>query len=68
MIQLPAWASAIAQGYNDWLYDRFISSIAAPQRRRAARATQDPKAAAAELRRCVKRARLQRRTLTVRDE
>ena len=53
MIQLPAWASAIAQGYNDWLYDRFISQ--SPRLKGVALlAPQDPKAAAAELRRCVK--------------
>jgi predicted TIM-barrel fold metal-dependent hydrolase len=53
MIQLPAWASAIAQGYNDWLYERFISQ--SPRLKGVALlAPQDPKAAAAELRRCVK--------------
>jgi len=53
MIQLPAWASAIAQGYNDWLYDRFISQ--SPRLKGVALlAPQDPRAAAAELRRCVK--------------
>ena len=53
MIQLPAWASAIAQGYNDWLYDRFISQ--SPRLKGVALlAPQDPKTAAAELRRCVK--------------
>ena len=53
MIQLPAWASAIAQGYNDWLYDRFTSQ--SPRLKGVALlAPQDPKAAAAELRRCVK--------------
>jgi predicted TIM-barrel fold metal-dependent hydrolase len=53
MIQLPAWASALAQGYNDWLHHRFTS-----QSRRlkgvALLPPQDPRAAAAELRRCVK--------------
>jgi uncharacterized protein len=53
MIQLPAWASAIAQGYNDWLYHRFTSQ--SPRLKGVALlAPQDPKAAAAELRRCVK--------------
>ncbi len=53
MIQLPAWASALAQGYNDWLYDRFMSQ--SPRLKGVALlAPQDPKAAALELRRCVK--------------
>src|SRR5512132_2347657 len=53
MIQLPAWASALAQGYNDWLHDRFMSQ--SPRLKGVALlAPQDPKAAAAELRRCVK--------------
>ena len=53
MIQLPAWASALAQGYNDWLHHRFISQT--PRLKGIALlAPQDPKAAAQELRRCVK--------------
>ncbi|HEX2932923.1 MAG TPA: amidohydrolase family protein, partial [Candidatus Binatia bacterium] len=53
MIQLPAWASAIGQGYNDWLYHRFTSQ--SPRLKGVALlAPQDPKVAAAELRRCVK--------------
>jgi len=53
MIQLPAWASALAQGYNDWLHHRFTSQT--PRLKGVALlAPQDPKAAAAELRRCVK--------------
>jgi predicted TIM-barrel fold metal-dependent hydrolase len=53
MIQLPAWASALAQGYNDWLHHRFTSQT--PRLKGVALlAPQDPKAAAAELRRTVK--------------
>jgi uncharacterized protein len=53
MIQLPAWASALAQGYNDWLHDRFLTQT--PRLKGVALlAPQDPAAAAAELRRCVK--------------
>ena len=53
MIQLPAWASALAQGYNDWLHHRFTSQT--PRLKGVALlAPQDPKSAAAELRRCVK--------------
>jgi hypothetical protein len=52
MIQLPAWASALAQGYNDWLFRRFTSQ--SPRLKGVALlAPQDPKAGAAELRRCV---------------
>ena len=49
MIQLPAWASALAQGYNDWLYHRFISQTSR-LKGVALLAPQDPKSAAAELR------------------
>ena len=53
MIQLPAWATALAQGYNDWLYDRFMTQ--SPRLKGVALlAPQDPKAAALELSRCVK--------------
>ena len=53
MIQLPAWAAALAQGYNDWLHHRFTSQT--PRLKGVALlAPQDPKSAAAELRRCVK--------------
>jgi uncharacterized protein len=53
MIQLPAWASALAQGYNDWLHHRFTSQT--PRLKGVALlAPQDPKAAATELRRAVK--------------
>ena len=67
MIQLPAWASALAQGYNDWLYDRFMTQ--SPRLKGVALlAPQDPKAAAAELRRCVKDSGLRRRSVAVGDE
>ncbi|MEA2638686.1 MAG: uncharacterized protein QOF51_80, partial [Chloroflexota bacterium] len=52
MVQLPDWATALAQGYNDWLADAFTSQ--SPRLKRVALlAPQDPAAAAAELRRAV---------------
>src|SRR5207249_5564805 len=50
--QLPEWATALAQGYNDWLADRF-TRVDPRLKGVALLAPQDPRAAAAELRRCV---------------
>lgn len=52
MTQLPAWAAALAQGYNDWLADRF-TDVSPRLKGVALLAPQDPHAAAGELRRCV---------------
>ncbi len=49
---LPAWASALSQGYNDWLADRF-TKITPRIKGVALLAPQDPEGAAAELRRTV---------------
>jgi predicted TIM-barrel fold metal-dependent hydrolase len=53
MISDPAWATAIARGYNDYLHDRFLRL--APERLKgmALIPLQDPAAAVAELRRAV---------------
>ena len=50
--QLPDWAVALSQGYNDWLADRF-TRVDPRLKGVALLPPQDPKAAAAELRRCV---------------
>jgi predicted TIM-barrel fold metal-dependent hydrolase len=50
--QLPEWAVALSQGYNDWLADRF-TRVDPRLKGVALLPPQDPKAAAAELRRCV---------------
>jgi predicted TIM-barrel fold metal-dependent hydrolase len=52
MVQLPEWASSLSQGYNDWLADRF-TRVTPRVKGVALLAPQDPKAAAAELRRAV---------------
>jgi hypothetical protein len=51
-VHLPDWAAALAQGYNDWLADRFTRQ--SPRLKGVALLPpQDPAAAAAELRRAV---------------
>src|SRR5215213_5552212 len=52
MVQLPEWAAALSQGYNDWLADRF-TRVSSRLKGVALLAPQDPSAAAAELRRAV---------------
>jgi predicted TIM-barrel fold metal-dependent hydrolase len=52
MIQLPEWAAALCQGYNDWLQHRFTSR-SSRLKGVALLSPQDPQAAAAELRRAV---------------
>jgi uncharacterized protein len=49
----PSWAAGLAQGYNDWLYDRFLR--VAPDRLKgmALIPMQDPARAVVELRRAV---------------
>lgn len=49
----PEYAADIAHAYNDWLYDRFLR-IDPRLKGVAALPLQDPQAAVAELRRCVK--------------
>ena len=52
MVQLPEWAAALCQGYNDWLSDRFTRQ--SPRLKGVALIPpQAPAAAAAELRRAV---------------
>ena len=52
-IKLPEWAAALSQGYNDWLAHRFTRQ--SPRLKgMALLPPQNPKAAAAELRRAVK--------------
>ena len=48
----PEWGGALARGYNDWLFDRFVSRD--PRLKGIALLhLYDPEAAAGELRRCV---------------
>ena len=52
MIQLPEWAVALSQGYNDWLADRFVRQ--SPRLKgMALLPPQNPTAAAAEFQRAV---------------
>lgn len=53
LIADPDWAGGLAQGYNNWVYDKFMS--VAPKRLKAVALIplQDPDRAAAELRRAV---------------
>src|SRR3954453_13059932 len=49
----PKWAAALARGYNDWLYDRFLKIDPRRLKGMALIAMQDPAEAVVELRRAV---------------
>jgi predicted TIM-barrel fold metal-dependent hydrolase len=53
LISDPAWAVALARGYNDWLYERFLRHDPRRLKGIALIPVQDPPAAAAELHRVV---------------
>jgi predicted TIM-barrel fold metal-dependent hydrolase len=53
LIADPEWATALARGYNDWLYDRFLKANPSRLYGIALIPVQDPSEAARELRRAV---------------
>lgn len=53
LITDPIWATALAQGYNNWLHDRFLRLDPRRLKGMALIPLQDPSAAVAELRRAV---------------
>ncbi len=53
LIADPVWATVLARGYNEWLYDRYLRLAPRRLKGMALIPLQDPPAAAAELRRAV---------------